>query len=335
MGVFRAAATVALLAAAGAALIQGQEAGQEAPIAREIQYLSAADDTMQPALFYRPETDEPRPLLVSLHTWGSTYNTGVTAYRGDRLAAERGWVFIHPDFRGANRRPEATGSDLVVGDIVSAVDYCREHANVDESRIYLMGVSGGGYTALLMAGRRPDIWAGVSAWVPISDLKAWYVEHHAKGSRYAVDVARSCGGDPTNEPEAEAQAVKRSPVTYLANAVDVPLDIHGGLTDNIVSFAHSLWAFNAVAAEEDRIPDDAIAAFVETKEVPPGLRGGEGDGTRGVVFSRTSGKARVVIGRGGHGAVSIRAAVEWLAQQRKGEERPTDEQAASGASTGA
>ena len=308
---------IAALMMAVAAPALAEEAEVEAPIAQEIQYLSAADDTMQPALFYSPGADEKRPLLVSLHTWGSTYNTGVTAYRGDKLAAEKGWVFIHPNFRGANRRPEATGSELVVADIVSAVDYCKANANVDESRIYLMGVSGGGYTSLLMAGRHPEIWAGVSAWVPISDLKAWYIENKAKGSHYAHDVARSCGGDPTADPEAEAQAVKRSPVTYLADAKDVPLDIHGGLKDTTVCFAQSLWAFNAVAAEEDRISEDAIQAFVQTKQVPPGLAKGEGDGTRGVVFSRTSGKARVAIHRGGHGGVSVKASVEWLAQQQR------------------
>lgn len=309
-------------AAMGTPVSGEEQAKEEGPGAVEIQYLSAADNTMQPALYYSPGGEEKRPLLVSLHTWGSTYNSGVTDYRGDRLAIEKGWVYIHPNFRGANRRPEATGSELVVGDIVSAVDYCKQNASVDESRIYLMGVSGGGYTALLMAGRRPDIWAGVSAWVPIADLKAWYLENKAKGAHYAHDVARSCGGDPTSDPKAEAEAVKRSPVTYLAKAKDVPLDIHGGLTDNIVCFAQSLWAFNAVAEEKDRISEDAIAQFVATKEVPPGLKKGEKDGTGGVVFSRTSGKARVTIGRGGHGAINIKAAVEWLEGQRKGEARP-------------
>ena len=281
---------------------------------KEIKYKSSADNTMQPALFYSPGVAEKRPLLVSLHTWGSTYKTGVTDYRGDKLAIEKGWVFIHPNFRGANRRPEATGSELVVADIVSAVEYCKKNANVDEDRIYLMGVSGGGFTALLMAGREPDIWAGVSAWVPISDLKQWYIEHKKKGSHYANDVARSCGGDPTKDPKAEAEAVKRSPVTYLANAKNVPLDIHGGLSDNLVCFAQSLWAFNAVAQEKDRIPEEMIEAFVATKRVPEGLKN---EKKRGAVFSRQSGKVTVTIGRGGHGAVSIKRSVAWLELQKK------------------
>ena len=42
---------------------------------------------------------------------------------------------------------------------------------------------------MLMAGRHPDIWAGVSAWVPISDLKAWYHECEKSGRKYFRDVA--------------------------------------------------------------------------------------------------------------------------------------------------
>ena len=81
-----------------------------------------------------------------------------------------------PNFRGRNRRPEATGSELAVEDIVSAVDYGKRTTRIDENRIYLVGTSGGGYSCLLMAGRHPRLWAGVSAWVPIYDLEAWYYE---------------------------------------------------------------------------------------------------------------------------------------------------------------
>ena len=35
----------------------------------EILIKSTLDDSMQPSLFYKAETDEKRPLLVGLHTW--------------------------------------------------------------------------------------------------------------------------------------------------------------------------------------------------------------------------------------------------------------------------
>jgi hypothetical protein len=36
---------------------------------RKIEYLSSGDNTLQPALFYAPDTKEAAPLLVGLHSW--------------------------------------------------------------------------------------------------------------------------------------------------------------------------------------------------------------------------------------------------------------------------
>jgi hypothetical protein len=134
------------------------------PRVREIKLASLADGSEQPAMFYAPASKEPVPLLVTLHTWSGDYR------QDDHEACaqwclEKNWAYIHPNFRGPNRRPEATGSELVVQDIVDAVTYASQHGNIDPTRVYLVGTSGGGYTALLMAGRHPELWAGVSAWV--------------------------------------------------------------------------------------------------------------------------------------------------------------------------
>jgi len=133
---------------------------------KEIRYLSAADGSEQPAMFYAPDKKEAMPLLVALHTWSSDYKQDHHEECAE-WCINKGWAYIHPDFRGPNKRPEATGSDLVVKDIVSAVAYAKKMRNIDSSRIYLVGTSGGGYTALVMAGHHPEIWAGISAWVPI------------------------------------------------------------------------------------------------------------------------------------------------------------------------
>ena len=57
-------------------------------------------------------------------------------------------------------------------DILSAVEYAKANASIDSSAVFLVWTSGGGYTALVMAGKHPEVWASVSAWVPISDLNA-------------------------------------------------------------------------------------------------------------------------------------------------------------------
>jgi pimeloyl-ACP methyl ester carboxylesterase len=276
---------------------------------------------MQPALYYAPKTKQAVPVLVGLHTWSGRYKQGMSIPYAE-WCINNGWVFIHPHFRGPNWTKEATGSQLVVGDIVSAVDYARKNGNVDPDRIYLVGGSGGGYASLLMAGRAPDIWAGVSAWVPITDLRAWYFECSQAGRRYAGDMVKSCGGAPGASAEVDRQYKIRSPITYLCNAVGVPLDINAGIRDGhtgSVPISHSLKAFNLVAAPKDRISEADVEFFTKQAQVPPHLKEQLTDaiyGGKTPLFRRSSGNARVTIFDGGHDTV-YEAALSWLSRQKK------------------
>ena len=69
---------------------------------------------------------------------------------------------------------------------------------VDESRVYLIGVSGGGHMAMLMAGRHPELWAGVSAWCGIADIAQWYGDHtkDSKPDKYAQNIEAALGHAP-------------------------------------------------------------------------------------------------------------------------------------------
>ena len=220
---------------------------------QEIKYRSASDDTDQPALHFAPSTKEARPLLVGLHSWSSDYRQANTSY--GKWAVNHDWHFIHPNFRGRNRTPSSMGSELAVQDILSAVSWARQQGNVDPNRIYVIGASGGGYASLLMAGRAPELWAGVSAWVPISDLVKWHAETAARKLRYAGEIEAALGGHkPVPGTPAHADALKRSAITYMARARGVNLDINAGITDGhngSVPISHSLEAFNALAAPRD------------------------------------------------------------------------------------
>ncbi|GAG09210.1 unnamed protein product, partial [marine sediment metagenome] len=102
----------------------------------EIQYISSADESEQPAMFYAPDSKDGVPLVVALHTWSGNYRQ--RHHKAiEQWCVKNGWAYIHPDFRGPNRRPEATGSRLVVKDIVSAVEYAKEQTAIDASSIYL------------------------------------------------------------------------------------------------------------------------------------------------------------------------------------------------------
>jgi dienelactone hydrolase len=291
----------------------------------ELKYESPADGSAQSAAFYRPRAESPAPLLVALHSWSYDWRQTSSIPYAEWCIAN-GWVFIHPDFRGPNRRPEATGSELVIADILGAVKAARENASVDGSRIYLIGVSGGGYAALLLAGRAPEIWAGVSAWVPITDLALWHEHCAARGLRYAGEIAASCGGPPLPGTAAHDEAKRRSALTWLGNARGFAIDIHAGIRDGhegSVPISHSLEAFNLLARPEDRLDAEEVAEFTARPSVPPRLAARSvapsvdpAYGDKPPLFRAESGDVRVTIFDGGH-EILHRVALEWLARQKR------------------
>lgn len=286
----------------------------------EVSFRSTADGTIQQAIFSAPAGRKLVPLLVTLHTWSGDYRQDLHS-ECETWCEKKDWAYIHPNFRGPNRRPEATGSELVVQDIVDAVTFAKQHAQVDPARVYLVGTSGGGYTALLMAGRHPEIWAGVSAWVPIVDLESWYHETKSKGNNYWRDVADSCGGPPGTSDEVDRQYKLRSPITWLEGARGVNVDINAGIHDGhegSVPVSHALRAFDKIADQQDRFTETEIDYFVREAKVPPHLQQEIIDpsyGNKRPLFRRTSGRARVTLFEGGHELVA-QAALEWLDRQR-------------------
>lgn len=333
-----------LSASSHAQALRGWQAGIQ-----EIQIRSTADQTEQPAFIWSPDSQEPRPLLVGLHTWSGDYKQTSNGPTFAQWCMDRGWHFISPHFRGPNHTPAAMGSDLAVQDIVDAVEHVKNTRLVDANRIYLIGVSGGGHMAMLMAGRHPEIWAGVSAWCGISDIPAWHAEHSINGrpDRYAQNIEAALGGPPIGALMAEA--VKRSPLTHLAHAKEVPLDLNHGIHDGrlgSVPFRHSLLAFNEVATEPLPLAD--ILAYYQTQQRPatwpapspdplyvayyprgsrrPGWMPGSAEPqlldsplrqAKPVVFRQVSGNARITLFEGGH-EILYSPGLNWLAAQRKG-----------------
>lgn len=286
---------------------------------------SSKDGTPQKAIYWRPESaahdgkGPSVPLLVFLHSWSGGFEQGPPWID---QAKKMGWVLVAPDFRGPNNRPEACASDLASQDILDAVAFARRDARIDPARIYLIGGSGGGHMSLVMAARAPDLWAAVSAWVPISDLAAWHAESKARKNNYAKMLEQSCGGAPG--PATEAEYRHRSPLFHLAAAKNVPLDINTGIHDGhtgSVPVSHSLRAFNALAAPEKQIAAADIDFMVQEQKVPAALAAesqADPERQKAVLFRRTSDNARVTVFEGGHDSESS-AGILWLSRQRKGQ----------------
>ena len=293
----------------------------------QIAYPCSADSSDQPALVYTAKAtkESPRPLLVALHTWSGDFKQGGGQTVFARWCQQQNWHMIHPNFRGPNWTTDALGSDKAVQDIVDAVAYMQKNHAVDADRIYLVGVSGGGHASLLMAGRHPEIWAGVSAWCGISDIEAWWKQCSKTGRKYFSHIERACG-NPGESAEAKAECIKRSPLTYLQKASGVNLDISHGINDGrtgSVPFSHSLYAFDKVIVDkhrEETLGGEAIEKFYKTQVLPAGSPPAEKDplyGDKLPIYRKTIENTRVTIFDGGHEIIHS-AALNWLAVQRKG-----------------
>lgn len=286
---------------------------------KDVQYPCCYDNSMQPALVRFSPSANPRPLIVVLHTWSHNYK-GAAPYIQEVIQYD--FHMIAPDFRGTNKRkdPLSMGSDAAVSDIVSAVNWMKKQCKVDEKRIYLLGGSGGGHMALLLAGRHPEIWAGVSAWCPISDIKAWCAFHNGKG--YGKDIIDNIGGDPRTDAKAAEDAAKRSPLTYLANAKHINIDIATGIHDGhtgSVPISEAFNAFNKLADEKDAVPQNDIKLMTEKEQVPTGTPAvnDPGFGSRKVHYRKISNNTRITIFEGGHDILPAYG-YAWLNQQKKG-----------------
>lgn len=246
---------------------------RDVPGVQDVRIPSTMDDHEQPALWLPPSGDGPQPLLVVLHSWSTGYQQHLGIPYA-QWAKQSGWGMINPDFRGVNDDPDATGSELAVQDVIDAIDFAAEKAEIDEDRVYVIGFSGGGMMSLLMAGRHPDRFAGAVAWVPIHDLVEWYQYNVAEqpGAHYAANIRSSCGGDPTKDDAARQECEQRSPETYLDAARDagVPVYLGHGLSDDVVPPIHSLWVFNQLAGEGQTLDDDLLDAVAQNR-LPEGL----------------------------------------------------------------
>ncbi len=285
----------------------------------KVQITSSLDGEQQPCYVVLPEDYDDAaaaPLLVSLHSWSADLEQRKPGL--ERMAGERGWICLFPNFRGANDDPLACGSPAAQQDILDAVDWAQDHYKIDDDRIYLTGVSGGGHMTMLMAGRHPDVWTAASAWVGISDLAAWH-KLHAQ-DRYGQMMRQVCGGAPSYSQAVAEQYRLRSPLTHLHRAARVALDISAGVHDGhtgSVPVRHSLEAFNKIAAAAGGQPvSEPEIKQISRKngrlEQPTSSDQVEDPSFgREIHLRRHAGRARVTIFEGGHEGIE-RAAIAWL-----------------------
>ena len=205
-----------------------------------IQVESTLDGTLQPSLFFCPQTVTPVPLVVGLHTW--SYDRFNQAETYLPLCEKYGWALLLPDFRGPNLTSnlhchDACGSLKARRDILDAVAHVCRISAIDRGNIFLLGCSGGGHAALLTAEDAPEMFRAVDVWCPVSDLTAWHAHLTETHQHYVHDMEACLGGGPADVPDEYAL---RSPIERVEVLKYIPVSIHHGRHDDVVPYRHSV-----------------------------------------------------------------------------------------------
>jgi hypothetical protein len=267
--------------------------------------ISSLDGIVQRFYYYKSTESGRQPLVVFLHQWSWDYASFKNSLAPQ--TREKNWNFMHPDFRGPNNHRKACGSDYVIRDIDEAIDWAIQNLDIDTSRIYVVGASGGGHAALCSFMKSRHRVKEYSVWVPITDLKQWYFEIQTKNPKYAEDIIHCTCGDCQGVDLDEA--VNRSPLfwkTLVEKLGSCKLKIYAGIHDGYtgaVPVSHSINFFNKVVSESGGEINDLISDmemnFMVTKQKGPGEKYGR-IGDRDIIYYKTFKNVSLTIFEGGH-----------------------------------
>jgi hypothetical protein len=217
-----------------------------------VEIKSPIDETLQSAYFYKTKSPDPQPLVVSLHTWSNDY----TQYDSiNEFSLDKDYNYIHPNFRGVNNTKDACCSELVISDFDASIDFALENANVDTTRIYVIGMSGGGYATLAMFMKSKHKIKKFSSWVPLVDLIQWYDETKILKLKYALEIlaCTQSKDDVLNEEIAKQKSpiFWKTPVDKLNySTLEIATGIYDGMIGNgVIPITHSINFYNKLLTD--------------------------------------------------------------------------------------
>lgn len=167
--------------------------------------------------------------LQNAHRYWSSYSR---EYMFHHLLASQGYVVLDPDYRasagyGRDWRTAIYrwmgGHDL--NDVVDGAAYLASAHKVDARRIGVYGGSYGGFITLMALFTSPDTFAAGAALRPVTD---WAHYNH----QYTANIL--------NEPQADAEAYRKSSPIYFAEGLKGALLICHGMVDTNVHFQDSV-----------------------------------------------------------------------------------------------
>ena len=273
---------------------------------------SRLDGNIQQIYYFRSSEKNPQPLVVQLHSWSYPADSLKTALL-DLEATSKNFNYIFPNFRGANNHIKACCSDYVISDIDEAIDWAVKNMKVDKAKIYIVGVSGGGYATLAMYMKSRHNIKAFSAWVPVSDLEKWYIESTERKNKYASEIIKC-----TNETESFdiKKARERSPIywtTPINKRKNSILQIFAGIHDgheeywpipisHSINFYNKLLRDNGITDSSTYVPKKDLLQMLDYQTFATTTHMTIGD--RPILYQKKTKLVMLTIFEGGHEMLS-------------------------------
>ena len=210
------------------------------------------------------------PLVVLPHGGPHGISDGWEYDNDAQFLASRGYAVLQVNFRGSGSKGhnfmtsgyKKWGSDIM-NDIIDGVQWAIAESNVDANRICTYGVSFGGYSALMLPVREPNMFKCAIGYAGVYDLNLLYKSDEADDSRFSSAIARYVG---RNKEELDLF----SPAKH-AEKITIPVMLVHGKEDKRATFNHAL-AMRDALIKVNRPPEwmaveDEGHGFYNTKNV--------------------------------------------------------------------
>jgi dipeptidyl aminopeptidase/acylaminoacyl peptidase len=234
---------------------------------QKVTYPSSVGDLDIPAYVFAPlerRISDRHPALIWVQ--GSVHDNWSPAYLPFvKEAVSRGYVVIAPEFRGSTGYGREFYEAIDYGgyeveDVISAVDYIREHLPfVDPDHVGIMGWSHGGLIALLAVLRESHPFRAAVAIGPVTNL-VFRLAYKGPSYQELFTKQARIGALPHERPDIY---IDRSPL-YQVHKLQVPLMVHVATNDEDVDYVESQMLIQALQVEKPEL------AEVRVYEDPPG-----------------------------------------------------------------
>jgi dipeptidyl aminopeptidase/acylaminoacyl peptidase len=146
-----------------------------------------------------------------------------------QFLASRGYAVLQINFRGSGGRGETFREsgfthwgNLIQDDLIDGVKAAIAQGGIDSKRICTFGTSFGGYSALMLAAREPDMFKCAVGYAGVYDLAYIFKEDHVTANKGSIAFFKRTMG------ENEDELARQSPAKQ-AEKIKIPVWlVHGG-----------------------------------------------------------------------------------------------------------